>query len=109
MALAALVPSGRRLLLLEGGYDLDALADCTGAVLSALVAAVPSAAGTLLDVTYRPWPTTLAAAWVRAGGAAVAGERMLLWQAVRQVELMTGMPGPVRAMDEALSAVGRER
>ena len=32
-----LVPKGRRLLFLEGGYDLDALADCTGAVLSALV------------------------------------------------------------------------
>jgi hypothetical protein len=31
------VPAGRRLLFLEGGYDLDALAMCTGAVLSALV------------------------------------------------------------------------
>jgi acetoin utilization deacetylase AcuC-like enzyme len=36
-ALVELVPAGRRLLFLEGGYDLDALADCTGAVLSALV------------------------------------------------------------------------
>ncbi len=35
--LAALVPPGRRLLFLEGGYDLSALRDCTGAVLSALV------------------------------------------------------------------------
>jgi acetoin utilization deacetylase AcuC-like enzyme len=32
-----LVPVGRRLLFLEGGYDLDALSRCTGAVLSALV------------------------------------------------------------------------
>jgi hypothetical protein len=34
--LVELVAPGRRLLFLEGGYDLDALADCTGAVLSAL-------------------------------------------------------------------------
>lgn len=32
-----LVPAGRRLLLLEGGYDLDALSDSVGAVLSAIV------------------------------------------------------------------------
>ncbi|WP_426570658.1 histone deacetylase family protein [Aquihabitans sp. McL0605] len=36
-ALLPLVPAGRRLLFLEGGYDLDALLHCTGAVLSALV------------------------------------------------------------------------
>ena len=35
--LAAFAPVGRRLLFLEGGYDLEALAACTGAVLSALV------------------------------------------------------------------------
>ncbi|MCU1369679.1 MAG: putative deacetylase [Ilumatobacteraceae bacterium] len=37
VALAELVPAGRRLLFLEGGYDLDALVRCTGSVLSALV------------------------------------------------------------------------
>jgi acetoin utilization deacetylase AcuC-like enzyme len=36
-SLTALVPAGRRLLFLEGGYDLDALSSCTGAVMSALV------------------------------------------------------------------------
>ena len=35
--LVALVPAGRRLLFLEGGYDLQALAHSVGAVLSALV------------------------------------------------------------------------
>lgn len=35
--LLQVVPPGRRLLFLEGGYDLDALAHCTGAVLSALI------------------------------------------------------------------------
>jgi acetoin utilization deacetylase AcuC-like enzyme len=32
----SLVPAGRRLVMLEGGYDLDALADCTAAVLRSL-------------------------------------------------------------------------
>ncbi len=40
-------PAGRRLLFLEGGYDLEALADCVGACTAALV-----------DVEYRPEPST---------------------------------------------------
>ncbi|MGI8756481.1 MAG: histone deacetylase family protein [Acidimicrobiales bacterium] len=46
--LAALVSPGRRLLFLEGGYDLEALTSCTGAVLSALVD----------DGAYRPEAAT---------------------------------------------------
>jgi len=46
--LAKLVPAGRRLLFLEGGYDLGALTSCTGAVLSALVD----------DGAYRPEAAT---------------------------------------------------
>ncbi len=41
----ALVPAGRRLAVLEGGYDLDALADCSAGVLRTLVglpASVPA-------------------------------------------------------------------
>jgi len=58
-------------------------------------AAVPplQIAGTaLLDVSYHPWPTPLAAAWwSHAPTAPVAsGRDMLLWQAVEQVRLMTG-------------------
>jgi acetoin utilization deacetylase AcuC-like enzyme len=48
VALAELVPAGRRLLFLEGGYDLDALVRCTGSVLSALVD----------DGAYRPEAAT---------------------------------------------------
>jgi shikimate dehydrogenase len=36
----------------------------------------------------------------------VPGTGMLLHQAVRQVELMTGQNGPVEAMRAALAAVG---
>ena len=46
--LVGLVPAGRRLLFLEGGYDLQALAHSTGAMLSALVD----------DGAYRPEPAT---------------------------------------------------
>jgi acetoin utilization deacetylase AcuC-like enzyme len=35
--LLALVPAGRRLVFLEGGYDLEALSDSTGATLAAMV------------------------------------------------------------------------
>lgn len=46
--LAALVPPGRRLLFLEGGYDLQALSSSVGATLSVLVD----------DGTYRPEPAS---------------------------------------------------
>jgi shikimate dehydrogenase len=65
---------------------------------------LPSGPGLLLDVTYHPWPTTLAAEWVGAGGTVVPGHQMLLWQAVGQVELMTGRSAPVAAMKAALES-----
>ena len=46
-ALVALVPAGRRLLFLEGGYDLQSLYDSIGAV-----------AGALVGVPIRPEPVT---------------------------------------------------
>ncbi len=71
---------------------------------ASLVAAIPARTGLLLDVTYWPWPTSLASAWQAAGGTVVPGSQMLLWQAARQVELMTGHPAPVEAMRLALAA-----
>ncbi len=56
----------------------------------------------LLDVVYDPWPTALAAT---CGGVVVSGASMLLHQAARQVELMTGRRAPVRVMREALPAL----
>ncbi|MFF5264100.1 shikimate dehydrogenase [Actinomadura viridis] len=56
----------------------------------------------LFDVVYAPWPTACAAAVEAAGGTVVSGFDMLLHQAVRQVELMTGWTGvPVEAMRAA--------
>ncbi|MGH3613325.1 MAG: shikimate dehydrogenase, partial [Pseudonocardia sp.] len=58
----------------------------------------------VLDVVYAPWPTPFAAAAAEAGAVVVSGLEMLLHQAVVQVELMTGLPGPVEAMRSALDA-----
>jgi shikimate dehydrogenase len=58
----------------------------------------------LLDVVYAPWPTPFAAAAEAAGARVVSGLEMLLHQAVAQVELMTGKPGPVAQMRAGLDA-----
>ena len=47
--------------------------------------------GTLLDVVYDPRPTKLMQAWRQRGGTAIGGEEMLLYQAMVQVCLMTGI------------------
>ncbi|MFE4061582.1 shikimate dehydrogenase [Streptomyces sp. NPDC059096] len=74
----------------------------------ALADAVPDAAGTLFDVLYEPWPTALAAAWDRRGGALVSGLDLLVHQAVLQVEMMTGRsPAPLDVMRKAgVAALG---
>lgn len=61
---------------------------------------VGEARGVLLDVSYHPWPTALANAW--GGRGLASGRDMLLWQAVEQVRLMTGMEPSVSAMSAAL-------
>lgn len=63
---------------------------------------VPASPRWLLDVVYSPWPTQLAHAWQAGGGTIVSGAEMLLAQAERQVELMTGLPAPTDAMRAAL-------
>jgi shikimate dehydrogenase len=57
---------------------------------------------TLLDVVYAPWPTPLASSALDADCPVVSGLAVLLYQAVAQVELMTGHRGPVEAMRTAL-------
>ncbi len=57
-----------------------------------------------LDVVYGDWPTAFAR-WARSGEALVlSGLEMLIHQAARQVELMTGRDAPLAAM--AASVVG---
>jgi shikimate dehydrogenase len=66
-------------------------------------ASVLSAVPVLFDVIYHPWPTPLAAAGV-PGRVTVTGLDMLLHQAFRQFELITGVPAPVQAMRLGLLA-----
>jgi len=66
--------------------------------------------GCLLDVVYDPWPTALAAAAQSAGVPVASGFALLLHQAARQVELMTGKPAPLGAMRAAgLAALAARR
>ena len=61
----------------------------------------------VLDVVYHPWPTTVAQVAIRAGIPVAGGLDLLLHQAARQVELMTGHPAPLDAMRTALLGVSR--
>jgi len=94
----------------------DVLADAS-LVVSTLPAAAADAVAAevywradlgLLDVVYHPWPTALAHSALTSGASVATGAAMLLHQAIRQVELMTGLPvrqTPVEAaMRAALSA-----
>jgi shikimate dehydrogenase len=59
-------------------------------------------AGLVFEVLYDPWPTPLAARAVSAGVPLVGGLDLLVHQAARQVELMTGaVEAPLAAMRTA--------
>lgn len=74
-------------------------------VVDSFVDAVTWRAGTVLfDALYDPWPTPLAASATAAGLRVVSGLDLLLAQAVGQFEQFTGVPAPVDAMREALTA-----
>jgi shikimate dehydrogenase len=59
----------------------------------------------LLDAVYAGGTTPLERAAAAAGWVIAPGTDMLLHQATRQVELMTGRPAPLEAMRAALDAV----
>ncbi|MFE7844854.1 shikimate dehydrogenase [Microbacterium sp. NPDC057407] len=70
-------------------------------------ASLANAGGLLLDVVYGHWPTTLSAAWERAGRRAVSGLGMLLHQAVLQVRIFTSgdVESPLRREAAVLTAM----
>lgn len=64
----------------------------------------------VFDVAYDPWPTRLVAVAAAGGSIMVSGFDLLLHQAARQVELMTGQHAPVSAMRAAgLAALAARR
>jgi shikimate dehydrogenase len=70
---------------------------------------VPESPAVLLDVTYTPWPTPLAAAWEAAGGGVVSGLEFLIHQAALQVAAMTGRDVPVGVLRAAGESALAER
>lgn len=63
----------------------------------------PRSNALVLDAAYDPWPSQLATTAAGAGAHAVPGSLMLLHQACRQFELMTGHDAPTGAMRNALN------
>ncbi len=58
----------------------------------------------VMDIVYAPLLTALLQEAKRCGCRTVNGLRMLLYQAVCQFELWTGLPAPFHVMENALSA-----
>ena len=94
--------------------DVVVLGDARLPAVDVLVSTIPAQAqdrwvvdlvagsSVVFEVLYDPWPTPLAQAAVEAGVPLVGGLDLLVHQAARQVELMTGLhPAPLAVMREA--------
>lgn len=105
---AALVALGKRLDVEVSTAEFDAAAAPVDLTIAALpggasldpdaVERMSAAGGTLFDVAYSPWPSTLASGWL--GGPAVSGLGMLLHQAVRQIRVFRDGDSSRRLPDE---------
>jgi shikimate dehydrogenase len=67
-----------------------------------LAPAVAASAPLVFDIVYAPWPTVLADTVVRAGGTVLGGIDLLVGQALRQIELMTGQAVTAEVLYAAL-------
>jgi shikimate dehydrogenase len=95
----AVAPLGR---LAEAASGDVLVSTIPAAAQTAHAAALAALAPVVLDVTYHPASTPLLAAAGATGRVAVPGFSMLVHQAARQVELMTGCPeAPIDAMRTA--------
>jgi len=80
------------------------------AAVASQIAAGAVHADAVFDVGYDPWPTALAEAAQSAGLFVISGYELLVNQAVRQFELMTGRAAPVAGMRAAgLAELDRRR
>jgi shikimate dehydrogenase len=91
-------PLNESALLLGRGLAISTL---PAGVADRLSGAIPDSPGVLLDVIYAPWPTAMAQTWASHGGTVVGGLEMLVGQAGRQIELMTGQTAPLTEMFQA--------
>lgn len=57
------------------------------------------AMGTLFDVAYNPWPSNAASSWGDSG--VISGIEMLIWQAIKQIELFVPASGGPTEFDRS--------
>jgi shikimate dehydrogenase len=105
LAAVARHPAPPRVEILPLGSDVppaDLLVSTVPASAQADHARLVGGVGVVFDVVYDPWPTPLARAALDAGAVVVSGRDLLVHQAVRQVELMTGRAVSVEILRGAL-------
>ena len=101
LKLVALVELGRRLGIdvraaqpdgVDGGFVPDAVISTLpgGSDHPYRFDAPARASSILFDVAYDPWPSSLAASWLEAGGRVIPGIEMLVNQALMQVRIFVG-------------------
>jgi shikimate dehydrogenase len=88
--------------------DLAVSAVTAGAV-DALAEEIAASARVVLDIVYAPWPTPLATSATAAGRTVIGGIDLLVGQALRQIELMTGQSVPAEVLYAALPESRRTR
>jgi shikimate dehydrogenase len=81
--------------------DLVVSAATAGAV-DPVADEVAASAPVVFDIVYAPWPTPLAQAAIRTGRTVIGGIDLLVGQALRQIELMTGRSVPAEVLYAAL-------
>jgi shikimate dehydrogenase len=81
--------------------DLVVSAAVAGAV-DPMAEEVAASAPVVFDIVYAPWPTALAQAATQAGRTVIGGLELLVGQALRQIQLMTGRSVPAEVLFSAL-------
>jgi shikimate dehydrogenase len=81
--------------------DLVVSAAVAGAV-DPMAEEVAACAPVVFDIVYAPWPTALARAAMQAGRTVIGGLELLVGQALRQIQLMTGRSVPADVLFSAL-------
>ena len=78
------------------------LSAATAGAADSMAEPIAASAPVVLDIVYAPWPTPLAQAAAQAGRTVISGLDLLVGQALRQVELMTGQSVPAEVLYAAL-------
>ena len=81
------------------------VATATAGAADAIAEQAAGSAPVVVDAIYSPWPTVLAATAEAGGVRVVSGRDMLIGQAVRQIELMTGRRVAADTLYRALERV----